>query len=83
MEQEGETVNSEETYNEIADIRSDMQKLRHRIEDIIDNWKISDDKDINAMLFSLNDAYDKLNRSREATTHALGHVKDYICEGGI
>lgn len=76
-------MNGDETYNEIASIRADMQKLRHRIEDLMDDWEISDDKDINAMLFSLNDVYDKLNRSREGTTHALGHVKDYICGGGL
>lgn len=75
-------MNGDETYNEIASIRADMQKLRHRIEDIMDDWQICEDKDINAMMFSLNDAYDKLNRSREATTHALGHVKDFICGGG-
>ena len=76
-------MNGDETYNEIASIRADMQKLRHRIEDLMGNWEISDDKDINAMLFSLNDAYDKLNRSREGTTYALGHLKDYICGGGL
>lgn len=83
MEQEGETVNADELLSRLQDESVELGKMRHRIEDMADEYCDIDNLDLGLMRKELGRAADKMSIACDSILSGVIYLRNYIKDGGI
>lgn len=76
-------MNADELLTRIQDESVELRKMRHRIEDMADEYCDTEDIELSRMRAELDCAVHKMTVAHDCILSAILYLRDYIKDGGI